>query len=87
MNRRIPQRLKPASLLVLGGTAEAVPFPSPVYETESSGWWLVISRNALSTGHEPLLGFSRLNGPLADPWVVLTMVLAGRILISSLSKS
>jgi hypothetical protein len=37
MNRRIPQGLKPASLLALGGTAEAVPFPNPVYETDSRG--------------------------------------------------
>ncbi|SPF48895.1 hypothetical protein SBA1_90031 [Candidatus Sulfotelmatobacter kueseliae] len=28
-NRRLPQGLKPASWLALGGTAEAVPFPKP----------------------------------------------------------
>jgi hypothetical protein len=36
MNRRsklrIPQGLKPASLLALGGTAEAVPLPKTIYE-------------------------------------------------------
>jgi hypothetical protein len=30
-----PQGLKPASLLVLSGMAEAVPFPKPIYETSS----------------------------------------------------
>jgi hypothetical protein len=28
-----PQGLKPASLLAVGGTAEAVPFPKSIYET------------------------------------------------------
>src|ERR1039458_3984852 len=30
-----PQGLKPSSLLALGGTAEAVPFPKPIYEIGS----------------------------------------------------
>jgi len=29
----VPQGLKPAFLLALGGTAEAVPFPKPIYQT------------------------------------------------------
>jgi hypothetical protein len=33
--RHIPQGLKPACLLALGGTAEAVPYPKPIYETNS----------------------------------------------------
>jgi hypothetical protein len=31
--RHLPQGLKPACLLALGGTAEAVPFPRTIYET------------------------------------------------------
>ena len=30
-----PQGLKPAFLVVLSGTAEAVPYPKPIYETSS----------------------------------------------------
>jgi hypothetical protein len=30
--------LKPASLLALGGTAEAVPFPKPIYEKASRNY-------------------------------------------------
>jgi hypothetical protein len=33
---RGPQGLKPAFLLALNGTAEAVPYPKPIYETPSS---------------------------------------------------
>ena len=33
VGRHIPQGLKPACLLALGGPAEAVPFPKPIYET------------------------------------------------------
>ncbi|MGB9203579.1 MAG: hypothetical protein WCB94_06325 [Terriglobales bacterium] len=33
--RHIPQGLKPACLLALGGTGEAVPFPQTIYETSS----------------------------------------------------
>jgi len=33
--RRIPQELKPAFLLAHGGTAEAVPYPKPIFETRS----------------------------------------------------
>jgi hypothetical protein len=33
--RRIPQGLKPAFLLAYGGTAEAVPYPKPIFETRS----------------------------------------------------
>ncbi|MBZ5547291.1 MAG: hypothetical protein LAO22_04880 [Acidobacteriia bacterium] len=31
-----PQGLKPQLLAALGGTAEAVPFPKPIFETTSS---------------------------------------------------
>ena len=31
-----PQGLKPAFVAALGGTAEAVPYPKPIYETSSS---------------------------------------------------
>jgi len=37
-----PQGLKPAFLVTLGGTAEAVPFPKPILETSSSGSWIVV---------------------------------------------
>src|ERR1039458_6969779 len=35
VGRRGPQGLKPAIFLVLNGTAEAVPYPQPIYETRS----------------------------------------------------
>ena len=34
--RLFPQGLKPAFFLGLNGTAEAVPYPKPIYETRSS---------------------------------------------------
>jgi hypothetical protein len=34
--KRIPQGLKPAFLQTLNGTAEAVPYPKPIYETSSN---------------------------------------------------
>jgi hypothetical protein len=33
---RGPQGLKPAFLQALNGTAEAVPYPKPIYETSSA---------------------------------------------------
>ena len=33
--RRGPQGLKPVFFFVLNGTAEAVPYPKPIYETRS----------------------------------------------------
>src|SRR5208337_4371037 len=33
--RHVPQGLKPAFFQVLNGTAEAVPYPKPIYETSS----------------------------------------------------
>jgi len=35
VGQRIPQGLKPAFLLAHGGTAEAVPYPKPIFETRS----------------------------------------------------
>ncbi len=35
MGGRGPQGLKPSFLLVLNGTAEAVPYPKPIYEARS----------------------------------------------------
>ena len=34
----IPQGLKPGSFMNFSGTAEAVPFPRPAYETASYYW-------------------------------------------------
>jgi hypothetical protein len=39
-----PQGLKPAFLLVLSGTAEAVPYPKPIYETSSKQKWQMWGR-------------------------------------------
>jgi hypothetical protein len=36
VGRRIPQGLKPSFLLAHGGTAEAVPYPKPIFETRSN---------------------------------------------------
>ncbi len=33
LRRRVPQGLKPAFFQALNGTAEAVPYPKPIYET------------------------------------------------------
>ena len=35
-----PQGLKPAFLLARNGTAEAVPYPKPIYEIASEKWQL-----------------------------------------------
>jgi hypothetical protein len=49
--RHIPQGLKPACLLAMGGTAEAVPFPKTIYETSSKT--LAESEGARSGPREP----------------------------------
>src|ERR1039457_7287415 len=41
VGRRGPQGLKPAFFLALNGTAEAVPYPKPIYETRSTYWSLI----------------------------------------------
>ncbi|MGD0791131.1 MAG: hypothetical protein ABR920_05105 [Terriglobales bacterium] len=35
LGRHVPQGLKPAFFRALNGTAEAVPYPKPIYETSS----------------------------------------------------
>jgi hypothetical protein len=35
LERRVPQGLKPAFFHALNGSAEAVPYPKPIYETSS----------------------------------------------------
>jgi|SRR5271154_1067109 len=35
LRKRVPQGLKPAFLKVLVGTAKAMPYPKPIYETRS----------------------------------------------------
>jgi hypothetical protein len=36
LGRHAPQGLEPVSLLALGGTAEALPYPKPIDETNSN---------------------------------------------------
>ena len=36
LKKRVPQGLKPAFFQALNGTAEAVPYPKPIYETRST---------------------------------------------------
>jgi N-methylhydantoinase A len=57
LGRRIPQGLKPAFSAALNGTAEAVPYPKPIYETRSEG---KASGGALTLLHGTTVGTNAL---------------------------
>jgi hypothetical protein len=67
LERRVPQGLGPVFFRALNGTAKAVPYPKPIYETRSTLFVIVLGvmpKNILRTARERWAGREQVVGDM-----------------------